>query len=170
MDISYLGGGSLKISGKNLTAVSDPTDRKVKADVVVLTEQGEMKVEGMLVDGPGEYEVKGAMITGVPSGDATAYCVRVDGVSVGIVGGIAVLTDKQIEALGQIDVLALDGVDAPAAAKLVSTLEPKYAIPVGSDITGFLKEMGANPESISKLKLNPKEMPLETTVVVLQKS
>lgn len=168
MDISLLGSGSLKISGKNITAVSDPSDGKVKADVVILTQPNpNFKADAMVVDGPGEYEVKGTMITGAPAEESTVYAIRVDGVAVGVAGQITGLNDKQIEALGQIDVLALDATDASVASKIVSQLEPKYVIPLGKDAAAFLKEVGSNPEPTAKLKLNAKEMPLETTVVVL---
>lgn len=168
MDISYLGGGSVKLAGKGITIISDPTAASV-ADVILLTSGKSVSAgEAMLIDGPGEYEVKGAMITGAPAGDGTAYAVDIDDATVAIVGANTVLGDQQIEALGQIDVLAVDAADASAAAKIVSQLEPKYVIPVGSDTTAFLKEMGAKPEPIAKLKISGKDLPEETTVVVLE--
>lgn len=170
MDISLLGANTAKISGKNITAIADPADGKAKADVVLLTKPGDFKSEAMLIDGPGEYEVKGTMITGVPADEDTIYSLKVDGVAVGIVGSVSGLSDAQIEDLGQIDVLTLQASDPAAAAKIVSQLEPKYVVPLGGDNEAFLKEMGASPEPVSKLKLNAKEMPLETTVVVLSKS
>ncbi len=169
MDITYLGGGSVKLAGKGLTIVSDPADAKTAADVVLATNPGVKAAgEAMVIDGPGEYEVKGAMITGAPAGKSTVYAVEVDDVTVGIVGKVDQLGDQPVEALGQVDVLAVDATDAPAAAKIVSQLEPKYVIPVGGDTAAFLKEMGANPAPVPKLKLTGKDLPEETTVVVLE--
>src|SRR3954466_15536408 len=96
MDITYLGAGSVKLSGKNLNVLTDPLAAG-KADVVVIS--GPSTVEGkdwpiaenaLRIDQPGEYEVKGAMITGVPARlhidedghRGTAYSILIDGVNV----------------------------------------------------------------------------------------
>jgi L-ascorbate metabolism protein UlaG (beta-lactamase superfamily) len=91
-----------------------------------------------------------------------------------------------VEALGQIDILVVPvgnhglTLDAQAAAAFVSQLEPKYVIPTHFDdgktkyevpqdkVDAFLKEIGSNPEPQSKLKILAKDLPLETTAVVLQ--
>jgi len=202
MDITYLGAGSVKLSGRNLNVVSDPT-ANVKADVVVETGPAETDAGwhipsgAMAIDGPGEYEVKGAMITGVParlhideSGyRGSAYSVLVDGVNVVIVGNIdGKLPEDQVEKLGQVDVLVVPvggnglTLDAEGAAAVVAQLEPGYVIPVHYDdgvtkypvpqanLDKFLKEMGTNPEPESKLRVNPKEAPAETQVVVLTRA
>lgn len=155
MDISYLGSGSLKLSGKSLNIVFDA--------------EGKVTAGEMIIDGPGEYEIKGAMITGVPVGEQTAYSIEIDGINVCAIGQIETLENKQIEALGQIDVLAIDPVSSTAAAKIVTQVEPKYVIPATDQPAEFIKEIGASPEPVIKLRLNAKEMPTETTVVVLQK-
>jgi L-ascorbate metabolism protein UlaG (beta-lactamase superfamily) len=153
---------------------------------------------GMVIDGPGEYEVKGTMITGVPTrlhtddpearNTATMYSVAIDGVKVGLLGNIEPnLTDAQIESLGQVDILVLPvgghglTLDATAAAKIISQLEPKYVVPTHYDdgkthyempqaqLEVFLKEMGATPEPVAKLRVTARDMPLETAVVVLER-
>src|SRR6478735_719749 len=112
MDITYLGAGSVKLSGKNLNVVSDPIGT-VKADVVTLSGPS---VEGlvlpagaMALDSPGEYEVKGAMVTGVPARlhidedgyRGNVYSITIDGVNVVITGNISgKLDEDQIENLG----------------------------------------------------------------------
>lgn len=203
MDITYLGAGSVKLAGRNINVVCDPSvSSNVKADVVTWSAtlpegEGEVYREipgATLIDGPGEYEVKGAMITGVPtrlhtdeSGRrGTAYSIVVDGVNVVVVGNVAGKLDAdEIENLGQVDVLVVPvgggglTLDAEGAAAVVAQLEPSYVVPVhyDDDVTTyavpqakvdlFLKEMGVNPEPESKLRVNPKEAPAETQVVLL---
>ena len=201
MDITYLGAGSVKLSGKNLNVISDPGGPG-KGDVVTLSgpaEVGEWPVVAgaMTIDGPGEYEVKGAMITGVPAQlhidedghRGTVYSILIDGVNVVIAGNISGKLDAdQVENLGQVDVLVVPvggtglTLDAEGAAAVVAQLEPGYVVPVhyndgvskypmpqaGVDL--FLKEMGVNPEPESKLKVNSKEAPTETQVVVLTRA
>jgi L-ascorbate metabolism protein UlaG (beta-lactamase superfamily) len=203
MDITYLGTGSVKLLGKNLNVVCDPVTA-VKADVVTASgppaesEAGwPLSGDAMLVDVPGEYEVKGAMITGVPARlhidedghRGTVYSVLIDGVNVVIAGNISgKLDEDQIENLGQVDVLVVPvgggglTLDAEGAAAVVAQLEPGYVVPVHYDdgvtkypvpqagVDKFLKEMGVNPEPESKLRVNTKEAPVETQVVVLTRA
>jgi L-ascorbate metabolism protein UlaG (beta-lactamase superfamily) len=198
MEISYLGGGSVRLSGKQINLLCDPI-ASGKADVVTLS-QPEMKnpaTAKMVLDGPGEYEIQNSLITGVPArlhideaGErGTMYVITVDGVNVLVTGNIAPgLSDSQVEAIGDVDVLVVPvgghglTLDATGAVELVSRLEPKYVVPVHFDdgktkyempqegVENFLKEMGASPEPESKFKVSAKEMPLETTVVVLKRS
>ncbi len=206
MDITYLGAGSVKLSGKHITVVCDPFDADAglgkaatKADVVTLSAlEGLGEVPGaMVVDGPGEYEVKGAMITGVPAQlhidedgrRATVYSIVVDGVNVVVTGNIAgKLENKQVEQLGNVDVLVVPvgghglTLEPEEAAAVITQLEPSYVVPVHYDdgktkyampqakLEDFLKEMGSNPEPLPKLKVNAKEAPAETQVVVLKRA
>ena len=151
----------------------------------------------MVIDCPGEYEVKGATIVGVParlhideSGHrGTVYGIKVDGINVVVVGNIAgKLDEQQIENLGQVDVLVVPvgghglTLDAEGAAEVVTQLEPAYVVPVHyadeaikypvpqSGVDVFLKEMGASPESESKLRISQKEIPTETQVVLLSRA
>ncbi len=162
------------------------------------SEAGWPEVPGaMVIDVPGEYEVKGAMVFGVParlhideSGyRGTAFSVVIDGVNVVFAGNISGKLDEDaIEKLGQVDVLVVPvggnglTLDAEGAAAVVAQLEPGYVIPVHYDdgvskyampqagVDKFLKEMGTNPEPESKLKVNSKEVPEETQVVVLTRA
>ncbi len=204
MDITYLGAGSVKLAGRNLNVITDPLKgTNPKADVVtwsaVLDEgEGFAAPEGvMVIDGPGEYEVKGAMITGVParlhideSGHrGSVYSMVVDGVNVVVVGNIAgKLDEDQVEKLGQVDVLVVPvggnglTLDAEGAAAVVAQLEPSYVVPVHYDdgvtkypvpqasVELFLKEMGVSPEPETKLRISQKEAPAETQVVLLTRS
>jgi L-ascorbate metabolism protein UlaG (beta-lactamase superfamily) len=205
MDISYLGGGSVKLSGKDLDVVCDPPiDAKVKANVVtwsaISPETGfkfGTSENAMVIDGPGEYEVKGVMITGIParlhvdesSNRGCVYSILVDGVNVVVTGNIAgKLDEEQVENLGQVDVLVVPigggglTLDAEGAAAVVTQLEPSYVVPVHFDdgstnypvpqasVDVFLKEMGVNAEPQPKLRIAAKEAPAETQVVVLTRA
>jgi L-ascorbate metabolism protein UlaG (beta-lactamase superfamily) len=206
LDITYLGAGSVKLSGKNLNVVSDPFDSTaglgklgVKADVVTISgSEGFGSIpDSMLIDSPGEYEVKGATIIGVPAQlhidegghRCTAYSITVDGVNVVVVGNIAGKLDSdQLENLGQVDVLVVPvgghglTLDAEGAASVVTQLEPTYVIPVHYEdgattypmpqdgVEKFLKEMGVSPEPESKLRIGQKEVSAETQVVLLTRA
>jgi hypothetical protein len=199
MDISYLGQGSVKLSGKAINVLVDPKEgNKTAADVVLITggDSHDRKYDkAMVIDGPGEYEVRGSMVIGTPvqlhvdeDGRAgTLYSVDIDDIRTVIVGNIAPkLDDRQLEVLGRVDVLVVPvgghglTLDAQAAAALVSQIEPKYVIPVHFDdgkskyempqdkVDTFLKEVGSQPEPQAKLKLASRDLPEEMTVVLLE--
>jgi L-ascorbate metabolism protein UlaG (beta-lactamase superfamily) len=206
LDITYLGAGSIKLSGKTINVVFDPYDESAglgkfnaKTDLVLLSgPEGYAKLdEPFVIDGPGEYEVKSASITGVPaqlhideSGHrGTVYSVDVDGVNVVFTGNISGKLDaEQVENLGQIDVLVVPvgghglTLDAEGAAAVVAQLEPSFVVPVHYDdgaskytmpqdgVDLFLKEMGANPEPESKFRISQSEPGTETQVILLTRA
>jgi L-ascorbate metabolism protein UlaG (beta-lactamase superfamily) len=206
MDITFYGAGCVRLAGKKMSVVCDPFSSEMglgkyglKSDAVTLSTEDMPRPDGggLVIEGPGEYEIQGAMITGAPaqlhideSGKrCTIYNITMDGISVVVTGNIiGKLSGAQLEAIGKADVLVLPvgnhglTMDAEAAAAVVSQIEPSYVVPVHYDdgktvypmpqdgVEVFLKEMGSTVEPVAKLKINPKEMPEETQVVVLQRA
>lgn len=206
MEVTYFGMNCVRLTGKDISVLCDPAPKnsglselKLANDVTLLSQSGlgEAQKPGMILDGPGEYEVKGTMITGIPAklhidhekeaDNSTIYSISIDGVRVAFLGNIAPeLKDKQLEALGEIDVLVIPvgghglTLDATAAAQIISHLEPKYVIPTHYDdgkskyevpqdkLDVFMKEVGSSSEAQPKLRVLQKDLPLETTVAVLQ--
>ena len=206
MEVTYLGMNCVRLTGKDISVLCDPFPKtsglgeiKLPNDVTLLSKNDLVQAEKlvMILDSPGEYEVKGTMITGIPAklhinhekeGDnSTIYAISIDGVRVAFLGNIAPeVKDKQLEALGEIDVLILPigghglTLDATAAAQIISQIEPKYVIPVHYDdgktkyevpqdkLDVFMKEVGSTSEAQPKLRILQKDLPLETTVAVLQ--
>lgn len=207
MEITFFGMNCVRITSKDVALLCNPYpkssglgDLKLANDATLLGTPGdELPLKpGMVIDGPGEYEIKGAMVTGVPARlhideenapmAATIFSVQIGGIRLVALGNIAPgLASPQIEALGQVDVLVVPigghglTLDSIAATELISQLEPKYVIPTHYDdgvakydvpqdkLEAFMKEVGANPEAQPKLRVSPKDLPLETTVVVLSR-
>jgi L-ascorbate metabolism protein UlaG (beta-lactamase superfamily) len=201
MDITFLGAGTVKLSGKSINILCDPTVDGVKmkaANRISVVTQSTLGLAGvedaMVLDGPGEYEVGGAMIVGVGArrhidteGEAaTMFSILIDGINVVVIGPIAAnLTASQLERLGKVDVLVVHvgghglTLEPEEATKLVAKLEPAFVIPVHYDdgvttyempqakVDEFIKEMGVTPEPVARLKVVLKELPTETQVVVL---
>lgn len=207
MDITYLGAGSVKIVGRNIAVVCDPpVGMGSKSDVVVFSSIEAAKdavvadfASSLVIDSPGEYEVKGSMIVGVPTRlhidedghRGQAYSMLIDGINVVFVGNIAgKLDDNQVENLGNVDVLVLPvgghglTLDAQGAAEVVAQLEPGYVVPVHYDdgvtqypvqqdpVSVFLKEMGTSNEieSEAKLRVSQRDESVEAKVVVLART
>ncbi len=150
-----------------------------------------------LIDGPGEYEVKGIFVRGIQSvlnkspeksqRLMTLFTLEGEGIKLCHLPEFSQkeLTAEQLEMIGDIDVLTVpvgdvDTLDAKEAFSIISQIEPKIVIPTNyalpqlkSDLDPldkFLKVMGVDhPEPLKKLKLKASNLPKEeTTVVVLQ--
>ncbi len=195
MEISQLGSGAVRLSARNVNLVCAPSPVKLASGILALTDASSdtatANPEVMVIDGPGEYEVGGALITGVagaPAAEAadslkapTSYVFAAEDVTVGyLAAGAGALGDQQLEALGRVDVLVLPvgtgGFGPTAAATVIGQIEPRYILPVPSAAASgadwaepFLKEVGAKPEKVAKLRLAAKDLPEEPVVVLLDK-
>lgn len=213
MDITYLGHSSFLLKGKTAKVVMDPYDKevglkfpKVSADIVTVSHdhsdhnQADL-VSGVkkVIDGPGEYEVQGISIIGIPSfhdekkgelrGQNTIYVFEVDGLRVVHLGDLGhKLSDKHLEAIGDLDVLMIPvggvyTIDSAVAAQMVRDIEPKITIPMHffapgmnkkifgevSGIEPFISEMGLPVENLDKLSIKANTLGEEQKVCVLKK-
>ncbi len=173
MEVSYLGKNSVRIAARNVTFVTDPqagAGKKSTADVTLITEGVNEAAAGLVLDTPGEYEIKGMMVTGVPVGEGTAYVIQGDGGSVAILSDTTeTLSAEALEQLSEKDVLFI----AAAGYELIGKLEPKYVVPLGegTELKKFIDEMGGTTtEKQTKLKITGRDVPEETTVVILDPS
>jgi len=109
----------------------------------------------LVITGPGEYEIKGVFIKGLPSKSSydggekinTIYTLNLDNINVCFLGG---LDTKDIgaethEAIDEVDMLFVpiggNGVLNPQDAyKLAVQFEPKVIIPMGYDTPGAMKD------------------------------
>jgi L-ascorbate metabolism protein UlaG (beta-lactamase superfamily) len=145
------------------------------------------------ITGPGEYEVGGVFIKGLPSVSKfgvkekdndlinTIYTVSLENMNIVFLGALNTpeLKNETVEALDEVDILFVpiggDGVLDPAKAyKLAVSLEPKIIIPMHySDATlkAFLKEAGENPKAEQKLTLKKKDLDgKEADIFILESS
>ena len=209
MEISHLGHSCFKIAGKNLTVVTDPYNHskiakkmpRVEADVVTISHQHQdhnykegVKGDFLLLDSPGEYEVKESFFQGIESfhddskgeerGNNTIFTMEIDGVVICHLGDLGVeLDNEQLEKVDGVDILMVPvggtyTIDAKTAVKVVNDIGPKVVIPMHYKDTGidipldpvdkFIKEMGETPETLDRLKVAKKDLPEEMKVVVLK--
>lgn len=210
MIITWYGQSCFKITGKDITVVTDPFDAKIgiklprlESDIVTVTHHhydhnntGAVKGDPEIVDGPGEYSIKGVEIKGIMSfhdknlgkerGINTVYTITVDEIKICHLGDLGqILTDEQIEEIGNVDILLVPvggvyTIDTQDAVEVVNQIEPRMVIPMHYKVEGlnvgldkvdkFVKEMGATRRE-PKLNIKKKELPSEETeVVILEKS
>lgn len=208
MEIIWLGHSCFRLRGKDITVITDPFDPgsgytlgNVSADVVTVSHDSpdHSYVDAIggnprVVDGPGEYEIKGAFITGVatrrdsrrgiPKERNTAYLLQVDDLTVCHLGDLGdSLTAEQAQELNSADILlipvgGLNTINAAHAAEVIAQIEPKIVVPMHfktevttldlEPVARFLREMGV-PDTAPQPKLvaNKGSLPEEPTVVLL---
>ena len=209
MDISWLGHSCFRIKGKSATVITDPFSPdlgyslgKNNADIVTVSHNhpGHSYVDGIggnprPVTGPGEYEISGVLIIGVPTfhdaekgekrGKNTIYLMEIDEISICHLGDLGhVLTTEQTEQIDNVDVLLLpvgdmSTISVRTAAEIVRQFEPKAVIPMHyqtdalkssklASVDGFLREMGLKDiTSQPKLSVTRASLPAGTQVFLL---
>jgi len=208
VDIVWYGHSCFRLRSPLGFVVMDPFQKasalrvpRLKAGVVTVSHDHPghnnihaVKSDPFVIDGPGEYEVKGVFVVGVRTfhdgrdgarlGLNTAYCVTADDVTVCHLGDLGHRpTQAQVETLGSVDVLLVPvggqtTIGAALAAEVVSLIDPALVIPMHfrssaredlDSVDKFLKEMGAGqPEPQEMLRVGGGRLPEEPQVVLLQ--
>lgn len=213
MDITWLGHSSFYIKGKSGSLVTDPYDSSVgfklpKTEAKIVTVSHDHadhnqanQVQGYprVVTGPGEYEIGGVSIFGIPTyhddkkgaerGPNTVYVITMDNIHICHLGDLGhTLSEEQVGEIGSIDILFIPvggvyTIDAGEAAEVVSQLEPRVVIPMHYQIKGlnpqtfsgldgvekFLKEVGMDPVREEKYTITYDKLPEDMQVVLLEK-
>jgi L-ascorbate metabolism protein UlaG (beta-lactamase superfamily) len=204
MQIQYFGLSSFKISTKEATIITDPFHKdsglippRGAADILILSQKNKSlysAVSGISGDhfditDPGEYDVKGVTVTGVPLKQpddkyVTIYLIESEDIRILNLTHIKdfSLKEDELEELGEIDLLILPVggntvMSASAAAKVVNEIEPKIVIPshykMGDlildldPVEKFIKEMGGKKEEMEKLSFKKKDLVEEGTKLVI---
>ena len=208
MDVTWLGHGCFRLRGRGAAVVTDPYPpsiglklQRLDANLVTVSHEHEnhnytqVVRDAYEIRGPGEYEVAGVSVIGVPSyhdsekgareGRNTIYLIEIDDVRVCHLGDLGtVLDDAEAEAISAPDVLLVPiggrtVINAAQAAQIVRQLEPRFVVPMHYAIPGlkleldsvdrFLKEMAvAAAEPQPKLSVQASSGEFETKVVVLE--
>lgn len=201
MHISWYGQSCFKITSTQTALVTDPPSPatgvhlpKTPADILVLSRRSEPKrshtesVGGspFIIDGPGEFEVKGIFVYGIPHDEAegsTLFLFKVEQMSIAFLDGLnRDLEQKELELFETVDILIVpiggkDMLNGKKAADVISQIEPRIVIPMNYKIPGlkepldiqqaFSKEMGqTEQESIDKLKIARSGLPQEKLQIV----
>ena len=214
MKITWHGQSCFKLlvktnNGDKIIILIDPFEKEIglnpprgSADIVLTThdhyDHNNLKtVSGtpFVINGPGEYDVKGAYIKGIYSyhdnnkgldrGANTIYVIESEEMKICHLGdlGQKELVDTQLEKIGEIDILMVPvggtfTINSEEAVKVINQIEPSIVIPMHYKIPGlnikldkaedFLKEIGAHQETTEELNIKKLDLGEEMKVVVLK--
>lgn len=182
MTIVWYGETCLAIEGEGGTLLVNPYPNLKKpkgpVDVLVFTEETPPRSswehlvgsETIVIDTPGEYDVRGFFILVF---DHIALIQENGRVLAHLAQGAPELSADDVERLGKVDILALRiGQNIEEAIQIVNQIEPATVIPMptNSSIDKFLKEFGAakiEPQKKFVIRKNQTLPSEETEVVVL---
>ena len=207
MELTWIGHSCFRLRGREVAIITDPCARgsgyalnKAAADVVTVSNRhpnhdasGEVAGTPTVLDGPGEYEVKGALISGVrtplPKNNPqaarnTAYIMSVDDITVCHLGDLAsLLSSDQIQLMKDVDVLLVPvgghcTIGAQEAVEIIAQVEPRLVIPMHyqtelskvdlEPVDRFLREMGISQvQPQPRLNVTHSSLPSEPTVALL---
>lgn len=211
MELTWLGHSCFRLRGKEVTLVADPPSPstgyslgRLSADIVTISHDhpGHNYVRAVsgdpyIIRGPGEYEIRNALISGFQTyhdeergarlGRNTVYLYHIDDLLICHLGDLGhLLNSREQEEVNGCDVLLLpvgggNALDAKKAVEVVSQIEPQVIIPMHyatpalkpsagplDPLDKFCKEMGVEAaEPLPKLSLTRGSLPPEPQVVLL---
>ncbi len=218
MEITSYGRTCIRLKGRDAVVVADPypavvgpTGRGITGDIVTFSHPDDQPLpkskgkrsrdgstaipasldEAFVLDGPGEFEIKEVLVTGVRTfrddqrgaerGRGTAFVVELDGLHVIHLGDIGhLLNEEKLGDIGAVEIVCVPiggALSSTKAAELVAQLDPRLviAMPVCPDeadcaeaISKFFHEMGGTPVAQPKLSVSISTLPQEVTAVLLE--
>lgn len=218
MELTWYGRTCIRLRGKDAVVINDPyqavvgpTGRGITGDIVTYSHpddtplpraKGKPSRDGktllpssldtaFTLDGPGEYEVRHVLLTGVRTyrdddrgatrGKQTSFVTELDGVHTIHLGEIGhLLTEEKLADIGSIDIACVPvggTMTATRTAELVAQLDPRIVVPMplcddeadcAEALAKFFHEMGTQPVVQSKLSVTPSSLPVEVVTVHLE--
>jgi L-ascorbate metabolism protein UlaG (beta-lactamase superfamily) len=163
-DVQFLGHACVRLKGRDGIVLCDPFGRSTGLDigkptahiVTVSHDHGDHNnIEAVRslrgekpfrIDGPGEYEVSGVLVTGVRTyhdkakgaerGFNTVFVIHLDDVTFCHLGDLGhELSQSQLEAIGDVDVLFVpvgggETITPAEASGVIAQLEPRIVVPI----------------------------------------
>jgi len=218
MELTWYGRTCVRLRGRDAVVVADPytdivgpTGRGITGEIVTYSHPDDAPVprakgkrsrdgstilptsldDAFVLDGPGEYEVKDVLLTGVRTyrddakgaqrGKQVSFVVELDGMHTIHLGEIGhLLTEEKLADIGPVDIacVPVGGALSPQkVAELIAQLDPRIvvAMPLDEDsadaketLAKFFHEMGGEPAVQPKLSVTISGLPAETTTVLLE--
>lgn len=153
MEIRYFGEEDFEIkSGENIIKVGQFTS-----------------VNGIFLDGPGEYEISKIMVLGLKP---RIFLFKTEALNLAHLSKLdRLLTDAELEQMNNVDILIVSLENgAKKALDLINQIEPKIVIPAyfsDSTLESFCKEEGGSLPAVNVLKVSKNSLPEEERKVVV---
>ncbi len=199
MTISWYGEACFLLESNGVRILIEPPQKdsginppRLKSDILIYSKnrsqmsdvKGQLsEPDAFIINGPGEYEIKGINILGIADEENTLYNIEIDGIKISHLGFLNKdLDDEKMALVNEPDIVLVpignnDILDAETAMKVINKIEPSIAIPMLYDIKGlkikraplsiFLKESEAKESSQPKLTVKKKDLIEEETKIII---
>lgn len=208
MKIFWQGHSCFKIVSGEATIITDPFGPKLglkpfrsQADIALISHNNphhnhsaSLKGTPFIINGPGEYDIKGVSIKGIPSlpkldkkqTPNTIFVIDSEEIRLCHLGDLAQkkLNEKQLDAIGEVDILIIpvggqQTIDAESAVAIINQIEPKLIIPMHyqlprlsiklDSVDAFLKEIGMTKQVVDNLTIKKNGLPKEGMQIIVMK-
>jgi L-ascorbate metabolism protein UlaG (beta-lactamase superfamily) len=214
MNINWRGQSCFQITSSHnkndqVSIVIDPFSNdiglrapKFQADVLLIShdhhDHNNIKAvsgDPLIINGPGEYDVKEVVINGIPGfhdnsqgsekGKITIYTIETEEIKLCHLSdlGQKELTSEQLDRIGDVDILMIPiggtyTINSAEAIKIMAQIEPKITIPMHykipklniklDGVDNFLKALGIkNLEPLPKLSIKKKDISSEEAKIII---
>lgn len=172
MEIIKLSDSSVKIKSKTALFGVNPTGLKTNlaCDAALFLQHTyapdslSVEAEALIINGPGEYEIKGVKIAGLGKGEDLAYLSRIEGVNVFVARASSLVKSKDL--MEDCQLLLLQA-DAPVEENLVAASGAQVAVLFGLHAQDVVKQLGKEVAPVAKYTTTKDKLPSETEIVVL---
>lgn len=170
MEIALLPKGTLRIKDKNATFVVDPNEKETSLANGVLLLGRKFQVsdeqdEGVIIDGPGDYEVAGIKIGGTKTDRDTVYSLRIDGMEI-LVGQLHSL-EKMQQKLKDHNILIVL-CNSTGSTSFLTSLASNVIIFYGDTAQELMQTFGKGDiKPVTKYTTSLTKLPLEVETVLL---
>lgn len=177
LTFTTLGGSCVRITGAERPLLIFPDPAKIEKNALSLLAEPEEEQHEGVISWPGEYNVAGVSVRSIGHGEGrqVSYVMELDDIRCGFLSSpLQPWTDKQLELVGDIDILVLPAENQKTAQVLIDEFDPRVLIltPTGDKeaFAAIAKLVGVKPEStMEEFKLKG-TLPAEgREVVVLRK-
>lgn len=177
LTFSTPGDTTVRVTGAGRPVIVFPASSADAKDSLVLLPSPEEEQREGVISWPGEYNTGGVSVRGVGHGDGqkVSYVAELDGVRCAFLSSpLQDWTDKQLEMVGEIDVLVLPAEEQKVAQKLIDEFDPRILVIIPTDdkeaYAAIAKLTGVKPESTMAEYKMKGTLPAEgREVVVLRK-
>ena len=187
MEIIWYGQSAFKLTGKNLSVVTDPFSKpeeagakpiKTSADVVTVSHDhwdhnnvAAISGNPVVFDMPGDYEVKGVTFKGIDSKHGnevdlpnTIYTMKMDDLTVAHLGDLGEkLSSYQLDRVNGVDILLIPvggkyTLDAQEAVEVINQIEPKIIIPMHYKTPGSKVDIVSVENFVKEIGMEPEKV------------
>lgn len=171
MEIAKISPSGIKVKTKHAMIAVKPDGAKEKniIDCVLLFNKNQsdyifFETRPLIVDGPGEYEIKGVKFTGLSKKDSLQYFGKIDGIDTVFIQGSAAQKGKEM--ITECQVAVIDA-DVELDQSTLATFSANAVVLYGNFAQNTIKKIGKAVSPSTKYVISKDKLPQDMEIVLL---